>query len=473
MLVGPVGIDEDGRMRPTTRQPGSDFEPRTDRMRNSLDLFRTAFATGLIVAAIGSDRLADAQEPWDFSSPAVLPSEKFETRAVPAKPESLLPRRSGDGVATGTASELQATRFAFPMSRGEIISSESLVRAELRRGIGIDAAGVTLGDLVDWLRTGHRLNLVVDFDRLDLEGFNAQSTLPRFSANEPIVVVLDRIGELGIGWHQAEDGVLEVSSRQSIEESETVAVHQVADLLAGGLEIELLEQAIIRCVDPDTWAELGGRGISRQADGGLIVNQNPIVQRQIKGFLDALRRRARDVRIDEPANHLPLQAALDRKLTIRLEEAPLSDLVQLLESELGTPIDLDRSSLELEGIDENTLVTVHLVDCSVNRIIASLSPHPLVIIPRQGRLSLTTHYSLEDDLRIRLFELGDLAADLESTYRMVERLELTSPDTWEELGGSGRLVVVGSGLIAVRQNPSVMDEVAQLIERLRVSGRVR
>ncbi|MEZ6069965.1 MAG: hypothetical protein R3C10_06730 [Pirellulales bacterium] len=211
-----------------------------------------------------------------------------------------------------------------------------------------DFTDSSLREVLDWLTD--ELGLVVLLDKTALADAAISPAEPISDRldNQPVYLLLNRLRTLGLGWY-FEDNVLHVTSAAAAESHETTAPYNVGDLLDAGFEIDRLVDVIIQTIAPTEWEMVGGDGAIIPLGDVLLVRQRDELQREIEGLLAALRHHGRQTFVDQPAQDLPLRAALTESLSVEFQDTPLEAAVAQLADATQLDIRLDVPALRGAG----------------------------------------------------------------------------------------------------------------------------
>jgi len=155
-------------------------------------------------------------------------------------------------------------------------------------------------------------------------------------------------------------------------------------------------------------------------------------------------------------------------------ETPLNELLQAVETELGSPVVVDRIGLEEEGILLSTPVTVNLTDVPVlSALRVVLSQYNLTAVIRADSLFVTSPLR-RGELEVRLYPVSDLMTAIAERVREPS-VELDSlivqtigPNSWDSVGGAGELVLFRpERTLWVNQMQGFHSQIDQLLAALR------
>ncbi len=176
---------------------------------------------------------------------------------------------------------------------------------------------------------------------------------------------------------------------------------------------------------------------------------------------------------------LPLPTADEKRIATELEqpttmdfhETPLQDVVDYLKDLHAIEIQIDHKALTDAGIDPESPATQSLKGVSLRSalhlLLASLE---LTTIIQDEVLLITSAEKASCMLVTRTYPVGDLVADGDHADLTDALTGTIKPQTWEEEGGSGRVVPVKSSKsLVISQTQELHDEVLQLLRSLRTA----
>lgn len=178
-----------------------------------------------------------------------------------------------------------------------------------------------------------------------------------------------------------------------------------------------------------------------------------------------------------PVGKAALVAALERKGEFAFQKVNLAEALDLLRSQQGLKIWVDRRELEQAGKKLGDLqidLKVRHVSLKAALRIA-LEPLGLGYMLRDDVLVVTTHEKSSAATSVAVYPVPDLiprgavpgspeAVDHDALRDLIEAV--VSPNSWEDAGGWGSLAMLETSLV-VTQNHEVHEEIARLIAELR------
>lgn len=171
----------------------------------------------------------------------------------------------------------------------------------------------------------------------------------------------------------------------------------------------------------------------------------------------------------DPATLVP--EALATKKTAELQEAPLREVIQWLETEGGVEVLVDGLGLAEIGVLETDPVGEALDETPLYQMLNRLSVYGLAWYFDDGIVHLTSKDRAEGRLTMLPYNVGDLFdAGFEGDALLETIVHTIEPDSWEDLGGEGVINLIGD-VIFIRQNDRIHREVKGLLQALRAHGR--
>ena len=170
--------------------------------------------------------------------------------------------------------------------------------------------------------------------------------------------------------------------------------------------------------------------------------------------------------------------SLERKMEMSFSDAPLSEVVDFLESTGDVRIDIDLQALDAAGLGSDTPITVDLNRISLRSCLARmLGELKLDYYFANEMLIITTQEEARNHLDPRLYKLDNLKITSEKLIEIIQ--SMVAPDTWEEQGGTGKITSLGeptntlgapASTFVIAQTDLVHDQIADLLEKLRAAG---
>ncbi|MCA9100338.1 MAG: hypothetical protein KDA63_04255 [Planctomycetales bacterium] len=335
-----------------------------------------------------------------------------------------------------------------------------------------DFTDSSLREVLDWLTD--ELGLVVLLDKTALADAAISPAEPISDRldNQPVYLLLNRLRTLGLGWY-FEDNVLHVTSAAAAESHETTAPYNVGDLLDAGFEIDRLVDVIIQTIAPTEWDMVGGDGAIIPLGDVLLVRQRDELQREIEGLLAALRHHGRQTFVDQPAQDLPLRAALTESLSVEFQDTPLEAAVAQLADATKLDIRLDVPALREARVREREPVTLKLADRNLETILqAMLHDLGLTWSIRDGVMWVTSEEQAKSYMKVAVYDVRDLCRDDGESVSLINAVESQlQPTSWDIVGGDGSIISATPGTLVVCQGERVQIDLLDLLETYRAALR--
>jgi hypothetical protein len=180
----------------------------------------------------------------------------------------------------------------------------------------------------------------------------------------------------------------------------------------------------------------------------------------------------------EPAE-LKTWRALQRRVSVRFDHEPLSEVVKELSSRSGVNLLLDPGGLRDEGVTQETEISVTANDVRLATLLDQiLTPlhldfavaNDLVRITGRKRAKgeiISVSYPIRD-LAMRL-ENGRNVPDAEDAANLIDTITSTiAPGSWEERGGPGSVTFSEKSIsLVVRQTHDVQRDVLGMLNKIR------
>ena len=362
----------------------------------------------------------------------------------------------------------------FPLAgTGQI---QQALLQKLARRDSVDFHDKPLERVLATLSERHQLPLVVQWDQIGVYR-NASITI---SADEESVaqILYDVMDDRPIMYGIAGPQII-VSKRHAIDWCCTW-FYDVRDLVDERAEFgsDDLIEVITTNVEPDTWDDVGGPGTLATLNGNwLVVSQSPDVQYQVQQVLSRMRAILHpgsevDRLCLSPADDVSLavEEALDREVTLKYAEAPLSDVCDDLSRRLKVPVRLRRRALKEAAVMPDQPVSIDLPPLPLRDALALLlEQHQLTFDPRGEVLYITTQDDADSSLLTRIIDVRHLispGAGGMDEYTLIELMNTCiEPDSWGPRGGPGEGSVY-RGLLVFSQTYDISRQVQDLIDAI-------
>ncbi len=333
----------------------------------------------------------------------------------------------------------------------------------------VDFSNSSLRELVKWLEEKRQLVVLLDKRALAENGIAPAEPISDRLDNEPLYLLLNRLRSIRIAWYYDND-VVHLTSAESMDRLVTMS-HDVSALLTQGYSREMIEEAVVSTMSPDSWEETGnGDGTKHFLGDVLFIRQGPWQQLEIRALLQALARPAERTYVLQPRAHLEYLAKLDENADVDFREVPLSDAIDQLGRQIGVDLRLDVRAIEEEGIRVRQPVTLTVKQRKLRTILdAMLLEFDLTWKLENGALWITTRDVAGRFHKTAVYDVRDLCRDQREAEALLDALESqTSDDYWSDVGsGDGRIVFARPGTMVVYAVEPAHDAVLQLLRSYR------
>jgi hypothetical protein len=222
---------------------------------------------------------------------------------------------------------------------------------------------VPLSDLVDLLKDLTTLSISIDLPGLAEVGISPEDRVSAHLTNTTVAQVLDEsLAPLKLGFVVDQQSVLITSLRRQ-RDSLSKVEYAVSDLAADNQALEELAGLCLRLVEPASWQAAGGKGTAEVAAGGLMINQNRAVHRQLQQTFGKLRLArglsASDARLTLDTRRAQSRERLARPITANfVQETPLDKVLAHLARSANSVIVVDSAALADAGLSPETTTTL-------------------------------------------------------------------------------------------------------------------
>lgn len=142
---------------------------------------------------------------------------------------------------------------------------------------------------MEWLQSQQNLVVLLEENALaDTDVLSSDPIVDRLD-DAPLYLLLNRLQFRGIAWRY-EDDVLHFTSPDVANAKLLTVPYNVGDPLDQGYEVDDLDRVITGTIAPDTWEDLGGRGVLSFLGDVMFVRQTGEIQRHVQGMLVGLRK---------------------------------------------------------------------------------------------------------------------------------------------------------------------------------------
>ncbi len=195
--------------------------------------------------------------------------------------------------------------------------------------------------------------------------------------------------------------------------------------------------------------------------------------------------------------------ALDKKITLKFDKTPLSEVARQIATHAGINLVIDSLGLSDEGVTPDEKITIDVKDVTLSSALQLiLKPLRLAFLIQDEVLKITSETRVQGPLEVRTYAVADLvvpiperrelrpAGEAGETQASQTRKPNTGqcrkgrgdgrgepdgphrdhvdPDSWAEKGGGGIIRFYETTLsLVIRQTPKVHEEIRDLLEQLR------
>lgn len=279
-----------------------------------------------------------------------------------------------------------------------------------------------------------------------------------------------------------EEGVLLVTSQLTADGILETHIYPLPDLYSkdspgwkgGAVDIDSVIEVITTTVTADSWEEIGGSGLIREAGDGLLIRNTEAVH---AGVIDLYRQIERLINrpggSDYPAqpgetysvSEAAIFQKLDEPIGVTFDDLPLFDAMRRLADRHSFNVWIDENSLRDEGISIGSELSFDYENVSLRSALRRmLDPQQLTFVVEDDVLKITTQIFAEESGRGRIYAMRRLVPgeDYDSIIELVTTV--VSPDSWE-ISRPGRFTEL-PGLFCLSQMQHVHREIAQVLHDL-------
>jgi hypothetical protein len=153
-------------------------------------------------------------------------------------------------------------------------------------------------------------------------------------------------------------------------------------------------------------------------------------------------------------------------------DAPLEEVVHLLQEDYGIPIQIDGKALEAIGLDQSEPVTANLHNISLRSALRlMLKPLQLAYIIHDEVLLITTPEEAESQLATCVYDLRGVTEDTsdKTIGDVIDTItSCVSSETWAENGkGEAEIKSLKPGLLVISQTQAVHEQIVGLLDTIR------
>ncbi|HTI49567.1 MAG TPA: hypothetical protein VL475_01395, partial [Planctomycetaceae bacterium] len=231
---------------------------RTPAFRVGLFLF--AAAPLLLGARLLFSPGAPAAEPADRSTPPALKAEQSPKTSAARKQRPAAPPMK----------DLRLT--------DEKDSAEDQIEDALSKSTEVNFSELPLEEALSLLKQQHHLDLWIDRHALKEAEIALDDPVTLQLSGIRLESILNLLLEpLDLDW-LIQDEVLKITTKARAAALAETRTFKIQELLDAGHTVEELMDAIVKCVEPDSWTDAGGVGTISHSSGVLICRQSQRVQ---------------------------------------------------------------------------------------------------------------------------------------------------------------------------------------------------
>ena len=419
-------------------------------------------------AAADENAAGDGNAPQGQADEAAAeaPAEDAATAANHRKPPAAGPGHLGQPIVpfgaapAGDALPATAPDAATPAEESDgdmVVGHESMPPVDVAARLddplpAVQFKRITLLDFCDFLSRLSTIPITLDTDALELvnvhPGDQVSLALEDTTVGNALTEVLAKRGLMFL----VEGQQLIVTSPDRKAAKPASVSYDVRDLAGqGGNDIAGVMTLVTRFVSPGRWQENGGQGHAKLSDGMLLVEQDPITQREVALFLDKLRQarglvlkgnlKPEDVTLKSMYDRA--KENLDKTVTANFSlESPLVDVLAWLSRATATRFVIDEASLAQAGLWSQVPATVVAEKQPLYEVLSALlSPIGMTYrIVDERTLQVFARQAQADRMECEIYSLKDLLAARLDASEIVERLRKQfDPASWTEGGGLGAI----------------------------------
>ena len=408
-------------------------------------------------------------------------------------------------VAQETAANRTITGYGEPFKHDP--ETEKLQKA-LARKVDLDFHEKPLGEAVAFLRESYALNVRIDKKALDDIGIGPDMPVTfRIKGIALRAALRLMLRQVDLSY-LVSDGTLMIATPEAAENSLSMAVYPLGDLVgerdkSGQMtyDFEPLTELITDIVRPATWDCAGGPGSITPARfdnlRALVVSQTADVHEELTVLLRSLRAIERQAALgnggvqpvacfltpEEAAAKEAVERALQRKVSLQYDAAPLDGIARQVADLAGVPVQIDRKALEDLGIGTDAPVSFRVSNVSLRSALnLMLRNLDLTYEIRDEVLLITTPEVTDNSLTTTIYPVADLVVCRDSKGELWDDYDtlidtitstVASP-TWDQAGGPGDVKGFPIGkakVLVVSQTADVHREIAELLAKIRAVAR--
>lgn len=342
---------------------------------------------------------------------------------------------------------------------------------------------ITLKNLVQLIRKEAGLDCLFDKSHLEEEGITGDETVTlrnRLPLGLSLDHALENVNGVPLTW-RLDSGVVFITTQVFADTVLESRIFNVEPLLARGYRTvrNAARNDLVSVLEDSTsgiWDHGDETGGSIDVVGNVvIVHQTARCLNEVACVLEALNTPARMLWLNRPVEDQPILEALQSRCPgATFSQLKLSEFIQYVGKEFNIPVKLDHAHLAQEGITGDELVNLEGVSnqtlTNVLRwILADVNGVPLQAIVDRGLLTITPQSYACSVLDHALLDVSDLLRIVEPEI-VSQLITRQTTGIWQEQGEDGEggtATVTPDGRLLVRQTDRVLNEILELIPRIR------
>ncbi len=348
----------------------------------------------------------------------------------------------------------------------------TLMAPRLAASTTVEFDKISMKELYRWLQEEQKLSVSVDATAMKEKGILSSELVTDRLNNEPLYLILDRLKSLGIGWYE-EGGDLFLTTTEATGQKMMTVSYNLGELLDAGFEGERIVEAISSATG-STLIEQGDQDGAVVLLGDVVfVRQTQQVQREVRGLLAGLKKTGRRTLTMAPPQHALLREKLQQKISITLEEVPLSEAITEIARVSGADIRANSAELKKAGVRDRSPISIEMTDQKLSLVLQSaLSDFKLTWLVQDGVVWVVQNSTAEAATRTAIYDVRDLCRDEAESEALMYALMEQAGGSWEDNGDKqGVLLFARPGILVVRHTEQMLDSVLQLLENYRTALR--
>lgn len=465
---GPWSAGGPSTARSLTRQP----------YVNGPDGFGTGQADGMLVGmADGSARFVSSNiDPKVLEQLSTIAGGETEAiTAIERSPEKVEPPTAEQpGVPAAPAVPPPPAEGEVAVRRGGGVREVDLAARLNDRIPFLQVERMPLAEFLRLIQSLSTLSISIDFDSFPPPGVARLPVTLKVQKKSVEAILGEALAEHGLALvtegdqlvvRPADAGAAPV--RESYDVADLVGAERAGETANGDDLAALVRQF----VEPASWNAQGGQGTVSIENGKLVVEQPPIVQRQVADFLDRLRvaRGKHRLSADEAALRLasPWTAAKARlapQISVNFpEDTPLARILEYLGEKSGVELVVDWRTLRDADTGPGALAGLHIQNQRLdNTLTALVEPLGLAYRPIDAEtVEISTPQHLDQTGCTAFYQLKPLLATGQAAEAVADRLRNeVLPDRWRGTPPAATAAVdPASGYLIVRGPPNLLRAV--------------